>query len=98
MTKKIYKYTLQPTDVQDLRLPGGSKVLSVLNQRDQIVIYFLVTPTPTYPHQDWKITVKSTGESIVEEEDLSPDKFVGSVSLSGGNLIFHVFAELIPRT
>jgi hypothetical protein len=44
MPFKIFKYNLEVTDEQTLKLPPGSRVLSVINQRDNIVLYAFVHP------------------------------------------------------
>jgi hypothetical protein len=87
--KKIYKYILQITDHQTLTLPKGSKILSVAEQHDNIVLYALVD-TVTGDVENVPIIIRGTGHTANYVEGCA---FLGTVKLSGGRLMFHVFAK-----
>lgn len=79
-------------DYQTLDLPEGSKILSVLEQNNTIVLYALVDidieSTDVY-----NIAIKGTGHNF--QKELEDYTFLGSVNLVGGALIFHVFYKKV---
>ena len=98
--KKIFKYVLEATTIQDIVLPSGSEVLSVAPQGDQIVLYALVN----YLEENTsKHTIYSfgTGHRVDEAKtfegrtpvSMSRENFLGTVPMEGGKLMFHFFAE-----
>lgn len=96
MTFKVFKYNLEVTDEQTLKLPPGSRVLSVMNQRDNIVLYALVNPINNKNlTEDISIRIVGTGHDIdffIPNPNLADGyKFLGTISLHGGALMFHVF-------
>jgi len=84
---KIFKYPLEITDHSELLLPAGAKILSVIEQDENIVLYAMVDPTMEY-NKSRKIRIVGTGHEI---DDLMGFTFLGTVSLIGGKLIFHIF-------
>lgn len=91
MTEKIYKYVLKPVGEQTINLPQGSQVLSVMNQFDNIVLYALVSDNKKYT-ENVSIKIVGTGHDI--DFNIDPTcgyKFLGTVSLYDGELMFHVF-------
>ena len=91
--KKIFKYRLEPADVQRLYILKGSKILSVEEQYGKVVLYALVDDT--YGELDcFKIFVKRTGHLA---DDVSDCKFLGTVKLDEGRLMFHVFYRQVTR-
>lgn len=88
---KIYKYTLSATDHQPLPLPVGSKILSVANQYDNMVLYAIVTESETQDMYD--IMVKGTAHDL--PDNVNDYQFLGTVKLMGGKLMFHVFYKRV---
>lgn len=86
--KKIFKYEIQPEDYQKLELPKGSKILSVLEQYEKVVLYALVNPSESNV-EVYDIAVKGTGHDFPPK--LDSYTFLGSVKLMRGVLIFHIF-------
>jgi len=84
---KIFKYTLEVLEVQRLDIPKGSKLLSVEEQYGNIVLYALVDDTQG-GLDSFEIFVKRTGYPA---DDIENYKFLGTVKLSEGKLMFHVF-------
>ena len=85
--KTIYKYPLIAMHTQTLELPKGSSILSVMNQFDEIVIYALVD-TEEKQTEKYTITTHGTGHKA---DDVCNFKFLGTVKLEDGRLMFHVF-------
>lgn len=83
---KIFKYTLAITDHQTVSLPSGYKILSVGNQREELVLWALV-PTTNVPHVAVLIWIHGTGNSILPGES---EKYIGTVQMGNG-LVWHVF-------
>jgi len=84
----IYKYTLEIADYQILKLPANSLILSVLNQREALVLYAVVNPEEeTYINRT--IRIIGTGHSV--GDDIDKFNFLGTISMEGGALIWHVF-------
>lgn len=82
----IYKYTISITDAVELDLPHGAEVLSVLNQREDLVLYAVVDPDESVI-ETRHFVVRGTGHRFSGNEGA----FIGTVSFQGGSLIFHVF-------
>lgn len=87
--KRIFKYTLDIVDYQELTLSENSKILSVANQRDNIVLYALTNELTTCTYA---IIMHGTGHPA---DDVIGAQFIGTVSLYNGSLMFHVFARRI---
>ena len=89
----IYKYHLN-VGCTTIRLQKDAKILSVINQREFITVYVLVDSMKA-PDYDFLFTVYATGEEFL----ITPShKFLGTVSLLNGNLIYHVFVLWTPRS
>ena len=83
----IWKTKLQPLNVQKVMVPRGSMMLSAREQFEEICIWYRCDPTAEMEPR--VIALVGTG-------DVAPDsdaRFLGTVSLRGGNLIFHVFEQ-----
>lgn len=94
MNKKcVYKYQLKMTAEQDIFLPYDAKILSVEEQRGNIVLYALVdSDAPIKDIQDKRrIYIHGTGCKVYDPLA----RFIGTVKLRGGECMFHVF-EVTP--
>ena len=87
-TKKIFKYVIPVTDESELQLPAGAQILSVMGQRNEIVLYAIVN-TSIDVVKTVSVRVVGTGHMI--DFDTNEYKFVGTVFLHSGALMFHVF-------
>ena len=87
--KAIYKYKLPFEDIVELELPKDARVLSAINQHEDIVIYALVD-TKEAETRIYTFRIIGTGHAI-DKNDLKYYHFLNSVSLRHGALIFHVF-------
>ena len=89
--KKIYKYQLEVTDYQDIKVPVGAEFISVVSQRNDLVAYFLVDPTES-DMLTKTFHIIGTGHPIYDN-DLIEYKFVGTYLTHGDNLVWHVFLK-----
>jgi hypothetical protein len=91
---KVFKYPIRVDDEQELRLAAGSRILSVIEQHDQICIYAITPlygeiPADNDPLKTITIRMVGTGHTI--KFDLNSYTFLGTVKLHEGALVFHVF-------
>jgi hypothetical protein len=89
MNNAIYKYPLINgiTPISSLELPKGAKILSAINQRENIVLYAHIDIYGDVT-ETFEIYVIGTGHKNNIPDDAI---FLNTVSLSGGQFIFHVF-------
>lgn len=88
----IYKYKLENIDQQTIIIPFPAKILSVVEQDNDIVLYSIVDDG-----KDGKdvhkipieILIKGTGDVV--EDNIGLYTFVGTVKLFDGKEIWHVF-------
>jgi hypothetical protein len=85
--KKIYKYVLKATEEQVIEIPSIN-ILSVESQLDDIVVYALVDDNILIPNR-YTFRVYGTGHDI--KNDIDSFKFLGTVKMYNGSLMFHVF-------
>ena len=92
---KIFKYPLDVTDVQTLKLPVGATILTAMNQFETICIWAKISTTSydAKKFRDRTIYIFGTGNPVPNVEM----KYINSVALEGGRLIFHVFESLAPK-
>jgi hypothetical protein len=78
--------------MERIELPKDSKVLSVINQRENICLYALTTDSEDI--ESYEFYFFGTGWDLHEDilEDLS---FLGTVSITHGTLIWHVFYKKV---
>jgi hypothetical protein len=96
--KKVFKYTLPIDDEVRISMPAFAEVLSVGYQGNSngegfptLSLWALTDPfIPSLPRT---FRIVGTGHPIEEPEKW---KFIGTVFLYGGTLVFHVF-ELDPK-
>lgn len=83
----IHKYQLAITDKQLVDIPRGGKVLSAQIQRDTLCIWALVDDAA--PVEPRTFYVHGTGHKLLDPTA----RFIGTVQMRGGALIFHVFEK-----
>ncbi len=89
---KIYKFPLELTSMQVLKLPVGSQILTVQNQYDKPVLWVLGNFTGLIGKEEHFIYIYGTGHEL---GDCDNKKYVGTFQSDGGSLVFHVFSELL---
>ena len=88
MKKTIWKFELETTDKQTLKMPVGAKILTVQTQNEKPCLWALVDPNAE--KEDRFIEVFGTGHPI--GCDMGVDrKYISTYQLRGGSLVFHVF-------
>lgn len=84
----IHKFPLEALDDQFIRIGGLIEVLSVESQREEIVLYVL-------RHDDIEdergVSIRIVGTGHPMRKDDLEYKFLGTVKLLEGDLMFHVF-------
>jgi len=90
--KKIFKYKLEGTDVQVLKFPLGFKIISVIEQKDSLVLYVQVNPEVKELAR-YEITIIGTGNPY--DYNLDEHRFFGSVKQ--GIFVWHIFGKHINK-
>ena len=90
MTKKILKYPIPIKDESQIDLPIGSKILSAVEQNDTIVMYAMVNTEITDVRP---VTVRVIGTGNLIENQMTEFKFLGTVNMHRGLLMWHVFVR-----
>jgi hypothetical protein len=89
--KRIFKYELSITDVQTLDLPHAARILSVMEQQNNIVLYALIDDEETVIHGH-TIKIVGTGHPF---PDCDAWDYLGTVQQYGGVFVWHIFEN--PR-
>ena len=89
MLKKIFKYQLETTDVQQLEMPQGAEILCIQTQNGIPCIWALVEPNATVTKRAFEIF--GTNCNVPEN---AKRKYVGTYQLNNGGLVFHCFELL----
>ncbi len=91
--RTIWKYPIQVTDRQSVRMPTGSTVLSCQFQDGQLCLWAMVNSDLAVKgadvYENRIVYVIGTGHQIPNV----PLGFISTVQMAGGTLIFHVFME-----
>ena len=88
--KRIFKYELAFEDHQEIQMPLGCKILSVMNQKGTIVVYAIVNDS-TKPLIPVGFIIHGTGHPA---DDLVGYHFLGTVSMYCDSMMFHVFYRI----
>jgi len=84
---KIWKYKLQITDIQEIEIPEFSRILTAQVQNDELQLWAAVNEKfQTYRQ---KIALYGTGHEIQRN---FPGRYISTVQLHKGEVVFHVFA------
>jgi hypothetical protein len=84
----IWKYSLQFEELQEVTLPKGSKILTVVNQRDVACLYALVDPNES-KFENHKVWCHGTGHKVEPEGK----RYLATAIFLGGGLVLHYFCE-----
>lgn len=91
--KKIFKYNLLCIGSQTIDLPYSIEIISVIEQRGEIVVYGIIdTEDVKYPRE---FRVYGTGHPL--DEDIEDFIFLDTVSTEKGILILHIFVAKSHR-
>ena len=86
---KIFKYKLENVDKQTIELPLPARILSVMEQNDDIVLYSVVDDDESVPKIPVDVLIVGTGEIV--EDNIGLYTFLGTVELFDCKEIWHVF-------
>ena len=86
MIRKVFKYQLKIQAVQEIELPSHSRVLSVKNQRNSIVLYAEVRED-IKETKKIKVFLVCTGGKVPSDATL----FLDTVLLNNGIYVLHVY-------
>jgi len=86
---RIWKYELQVTDMQQVEVPKGAKLLSVANQNGALCLWAIVDASK--PRETRHIEIIGTGNPV--PTDMGVDrKFIGTAVINP--FVWHVFERL----
>lgn len=91
--KTIWKYDLK-NDVNFLNIPLGFETLSVISQRNKVVLYCLVDPDNEL--DEFRFDVVGTGWELSDTFDYG-NIFVGTVKTHEETYVWHVFEVLLAE-
>lgn len=89
--KVVWKHTLTIKDQQIIELPKGSRIICAQMQGEQLCIWFgheLLAGQPR-DRDDVVILIRGTGHEFAP---MLGERYINTVQLAGGSLIFHVYA------
>lgn len=89
MSKVIYKYPLQIVDAQELWLPNGAQVLTAQVQHGALQLWALVSPSGLTERV--RLRIVGTGHVFPDADQW---RYLSTVQVDGGVLVFHVFQEV----
>lgn len=85
MDRTVWKFALKTQDVQEVEMPVGAECLFVGEQGGWICLWCRVDPFATKEKRI--IGIVGTGHPAPADDG----RYIGSVILRGGDLVFHVF-------
>lgn len=84
----VYKYELEVTDEQSIRLPFGAEILTVQQQSDKFCLWALVDPRNELDER--VICIHGTGHPIPDNIKL---KYINTFQIPHLGLVFHAFEK-----
>ena len=87
--KTIWKFAVGIDDRQDIRVPKGAKVLTVQMQDRELCLWAIVETDAATIGVDMPVWVHGTGHPCAVDEKFG--RYVDSVQMHDGQLVFHVF-------
>jgi hypothetical protein len=92
--QKVFKYPLEVTDIQNLSLPEGAIIRTAMEQCGSLCIWAEIDTEMVKQNRNETRTIYviGTGHPMPDEEL----RYINSVSMSSGNLIFHIYERVMP--
>lgn len=87
MARTIWKYNLQITDDQAIKMPVGAKCLTVQMQHGQPALWAIVDPKAALE----LVAIRCHGTGHPMSDDSDKNDYVGTIQTMGGQLVFHFF-------
>lgn len=91
--KTIYKYNLQVTDVQQIILPKGAKILCVQTQRNNLAMWAEVDTDEITETESVIIGMFGTGHPIPQQMEYNRH-YISTFQIENGALVFHVYKRM----
>jgi len=91
--KTIWKYPLEIEDEQEITMPEGASILSVADQGGRLCMWVLVNPNAR--GRKHIIRIYGTGHPCPNNIEFL--EHLGTVVMSSGNLVWHVFYDRSPK-
>lgn len=85
MSLTVWKTELKSIDVQEILVPIGAEFLCAREQHDKICVWFRCDPGQSAEPR--KVAIVGTGHPAPAD-----GRYIGTASLHGGQLMFHIFA------
>lgn len=86
--KKIFKYFLEITDVQEIQIPEDSGMICAKNQNEKLVMWAIVEDEN--PLEFVTIRIVGTGHPLPKDKSF---QYIDTAQFSEGRLVWHVFIE-----
>jgi hypothetical protein len=89
--KTIWNRKISISEIRDIwkvDFPVGSKILSVINQNEYLVVYALVDDIPKLKLEMIELKIAGTGSPA---DHIKKSEFIGTVQFQDGRLVIHVF-------
>lgn len=84
----VYKYQIQVDDFQQVGMPKGAEILSVITNHEEVFVYAKVdTEQQIVPYNIYMV---GTGHDSAEIDD---KVFLGTITLRNGKFVGHVFID-----
>ena len=93
MMKKIFKYPLKNFDKQGIKIPAPARLLSVMEQDGNLVLYAVVEDVPNWEYETLNVFIRGTGHPMGDAENAD---YLGTVSTEMG-LVWHIFYTRLRR-
>jgi hypothetical protein len=85
--KTIWKFPIEVTDFQVIKMPDDAQILAVQTQHERPCLWAIVDDVAALNSQVRTIEVFGTGHPM----DEMPRQYIGTFQIRGGSLVFHVF-------
>lgn len=87
---QVWKFTLDVVGSQEIEMPESARLLSVQVQHSKPQLWVMVDETAESTELR-KIRIAGTGRPIPDHDSV---RFIDTIQLQGGALIFHVFERV----
>lgn len=88
MKKTIWKFPLEVTDKQFIKMPIGSEIISVQNQLETPCLWAIVNPDKAIEERCFELF--GTGHNMPDDMGIDR-KFIGTFQLRNGDFVGHLF-------
>lgn len=91
--KSIWKYELEVTNKQVIKMPVNAKILSVQEQHGKACLWALVGSEGTEATEERVFEVFGTGHEIHTDMGIERE-YIGTFQLEGGSFVGHLFERI----